>query len=65
MMAGLLPLSRLDPTFSTYQKIVSGAQKTAPAPRYDWLIEIDDFSIPSRSRPGPALKIDDFLRDFN
>ena len=39
-----------------YQKIASGAQKTAPAPRYDWLIEVDDFSIPSRSRPGPALK---------
>ena len=42
-----------------------GPKKNAPAPRYDWLIEIDDFSIPSRSRPGPALKIDDFLKDFN
>ena len=58
MMAGLLSLLRLDPMFSIYQKIASGAQKTAPAPRYDGLIEIDDFSIPSRSRPGPALKID-------
>ena len=65
MMAGLLSLLRLDPMFSIYQKIASGAQKTAPAPRYDGLIEIDDFSIPSRSRPGPALKIDDFLKDFN
>ena len=58
MMAGLLSLLRLDPMFSIYQKIASGAQKTAPAPRYDWLIEVDDFSIPSRSRPGLALKID-------
>ena len=65
MMAGLFPLLRLDPVFSLYQKIASGVQKTAPAPRYDWLIEIDDFSIPSRSRPGPALKIDDFVKDFN
>ena len=45
-MAGLLSLLRLDPMFSIYQKIASGAQKTAPAPRYDGLIEIDDFSIP-------------------
>ena len=56
MMAGLLSLFRLDPMFSIYQKIASGAPKTVPAPRYDGLIEIDDFSIPSRSRPGPALK---------
>ena len=60
MMAGLLSLLRLDPMISIHQKIASGAQKTVPAPRYDWLIEIDDFSIPSRSRPGLALKIDDF-----
>ena len=58
MMAGLLSLLRLDPMFSIYQKITSEAQKTVPAPRYDWLVEIDDFSIPSRSRPGPAHKID-------
>ena len=56
MMAGLLSLLRLDPMFSIYQKITSEAQKTVPAPRYDGLIEIDDCSIPSRSRPGPALK---------
>ena len=31
MMAGLLSLLRLDPMFSIYQKIASGAQKTAPA----------------------------------
>ena len=65
MMAGLLSLLRLDPMFSIYQKIASGAQKTAPAPRYDRLIEIDDFSIPSRSRPGPVLKIDGFSKDFD
>ena len=65
MMAGLLSLLRLDPMFSIYQKITSEAQKTVPAPRYDGLIEIDVFSIPSRSRPGPALKIDDFVKDFN
>ena len=42
MMAGLLSLLRLDPMFSIYQKIASGAPKTAPATspgaRYDWLI---------------------------
>ena len=65
MMAGLLSLLRLDPMFSIYQKIASGAPKTAPAPRYDWLIEIDDFSIPSRSESGLALKINGFLKDFN
>ena len=65
MMAGLSSLLRLDPMFSVYQKIASGSQKTAPAPRYDWLIEMDDFSSPSRSRPGPALKIDAFLKVFN
>ena len=53
-MAGLSSLLRLDPMFSIYQKIASEAPKTAPAPRYDWLIEIDDFSIPSRSRPAIA-----------
>ena len=56
MMAGLLSLLRLDLLFSIYQKITSEAQKTVPAPRYDGLIEIDDFSIPSRSRLGTALK---------
>ena len=48
MIAGLLSLLRLDPMFSIYQKIASGAQKTAPAPQYDWLIEVDEFSIPKR-----------------
>ena len=28
-------------------------------------LKIDGFSIPGRSRPGPALKIDAFLKDFN
>ena len=42
MMAGLLSLLRLDPMFSIYQKITSGAAKMAPAPRYDWLIEMDE-----------------------
>ena len=28
-------------------------------------LEIDGFSIPGRSRPDPALKIDTFLKDFN
>ena len=32
MMAGLLSLLRLDPMFCIYQKIASGAPKTAPAP---------------------------------
>ena len=31
MMAGLSSLLRLDPMLSIYQKIASGAQKTAPA----------------------------------
>ena len=157
-MAGLLSLLRLDPMFCIYQKIASGAQKTAPAPspedpklpatpghsgtgpevksavlcpnfrkiraQYSTLSEslgtvqsfcgsrsqkcctvsklsekvcksailcpnfrtksctvceffeslgtvqhfcrlFDDFSIPGRFRPGPALKINDFLKDFN
>ena len=32
MMAGLSSLLRLDPMFCIYQKIASGAPKTAPAP---------------------------------
>jgi len=28
-------------------------------------LKIDGFSIPGRSRPDPALKIDTFLKDFN
>ena len=54
MMAGLLSLLRLDPMFSIYQKIASGDQKTAPAPRYDGLIEINDFFDPQPlpTRPG-------------
>ena len=34
MMAGLLSLLRLDPMFSIYQKIASGAQKNGPGCRF-------------------------------
>ena len=46
-MAGLLSLFRLDPMFCIYQKIASGAQKTAPAP------SPEDTKLPPDT-PGPV-----------
>ena len=64
MMAGLLPLLRLDLMSSIYQKIASRAQKTAPATRYDWLIEIDDFSDPQPLRTRPSAQNRWFFKRF-
>ena len=40
-----------------------GAQKRCFSKGFE--LKTGDFSIPSRSRPGPELKIDAFLEGFN
>ena len=53
MMAGLSSLLRLDPMFSTYQKIASGAQKMAPATSP----EVPKLpATPGHSGTGPEVK---------
>ena len=65
-----------DPMFSIYYFFAPGPPKPSRnrpetarvqnryfSKGFQW--KIDGFSIPGRSRPGPALKIDAFLKDFN
>ena len=53
MMAGLLSLLRLDPMFCIYQKIASGAPKTAPAPSPE---DPKLPATPGHSGTGPGTK---------
>ena len=52
-MAGLLSLFRLDPMFCIYQKIASGAPKTAPAPSPE---DPKLPATPGHSGTGPEVK---------
>ena len=52
-MAGLLSLLRLDPMFCIYQKIASGAPKTAPAPSPE---DPKLPATPGHSGTGPGTK---------
>ena len=52
-MAGLLSLFRLDPMFCIYQKIASGAPKTAPAPSPE---DPKLPATPGHSGTGPGTK---------
>ena len=52
-MAGLSSLLRLDPMFCIYQKITSGAPKTAPAPSPE---DPKLPATPGHSGTGPGTK---------
>ena len=61
-MAGLLSLLRLDPMFCIYQKIASGAPKTAPAPSPE---DPKLPATPGHSGTGPEVKSAVLCPNFN